>query len=494
MNETFKEYLERHRTKFVKLTEKQEKELAKIYMEAAARIKEQAQSIIDKKSLSYAEARIRINSLLREASRLTNNFEGILNKALIESADLGQEVNRIAMSQYEKSLLKNGIKIDLQRILYKVNEEAVNYTFNKIWEDGLKLSDRVWKLDRITKQEIERIIMQNIVSGGSASDKITISALQNLLNPAYTPAKLTSLHGKRVSYEASRLLRTEMSVAFNEADRLSSEKNPGSTGLKWLVAIGACESCQALDGQPVSEVGYPPLHPNCFDKETEVLTSEGWKYFKDITGSEKILSVNLENGQSEWVKINKKVNYLFNGKLVSYKSLNCDLVVTPDHNQVVMFREKQKGRKDAGVWKLVKENDLSNYDFKFLGTIPNYKGNIVDKIKIGRYEFETDSFVEFLGYYLSEGSISKPKRGHWQIKISQQKEEAKELMLKVARKLFDKIWDSKDGFYIPLLDEELITYFRKLGKSYDKYIPEEIKQLDKKYLKIFLDAYLIGDG
>ena len=494
MSETFKQYIERHRQKFLKLTEKQEKELARLFIEAAGDIKEKAQSILDKKSLSYAQAKIRINSLLRDAARLSDNFEGVLDRALIEAADLGMEVNKISMSQYQRSLKTNGVNIDMTRILSKVNIDAVAYTYSKIYTDGLMLSDRIWLLERRAKNEIERIIMQNVISGGSASDKATIAALENLLNPSYKPAKLTSLHGRRVGYEASRLLRTEMSVAFNEANRISAERNPGSTGLTWLIAIGACESCVPLDGKPVSEVGYPPLHPNCFDKETEVLTDNGWKLFSDILGSEKILSVDLKNGQSEWVNIKEKVSYLFNGKLVSYKSNNCDLVVTPDHNQVVMFRDKEKGRKDFGYWKLEQEKDLPNYDFKFLGTIPNYKGLDIDKIRIGKYEFDIESFVEFLGYYLSEGSISKPTRGKWQIKITQNESDSKEIMLASAKMLFGKIWNGKNAFYIPLLDEELIDYFKKLGKSYNKYIPREIKELDKRYLKIFLDAYILGDG
>jgi hypothetical protein len=263
MSDSFKQYLEKHRTKFVDLIELQEKELARLYIQAAAEIKERAENIINKEGLSYAQAKIRINSLLREASRLSNNFEGVLDKSLIESANLGSEVNKIAMSQYQKSLANEGYDLKLTKILQKVNPEAVKYTYNKIWTDGLKLSDRVWLLDKRTKGEIERIIMQNVLSGGSASDKVTLSLLENLLNPDYTPAKLTSLHGRKVPYEAARLLRTEMSVAFNEADRLSSEKNPGSTGQKWLIAIGACPQCTPLNGEPVSKVGYPPLHPNC---------------------------------------------------------------------------------------------------------------------------------------------------------------------------------------------------------------------------------------
>lgn len=263
MSDVFKDYIESHRQKFLKLTAKQNKELARLFIEAAGDIKEKAQAILDKKSLTYAQAKIRINSLLRDAARLSDNFEGVLDRALIEAADLGMEVNKISMSQYQRSLKANGVNIDMTRILSKVNYDAVAYTYSKIYTDGLMLSNRIWLLEARTKNEIERIIMQNVISGGSASDKAVISALENLLNPDYTKAKLTSLHGRRVGYEASRLLRTEMSVAFNEANRLSAEKNPGSTGLTWLIAIGACENCTPLDGLPVSETGYPPLHPNC---------------------------------------------------------------------------------------------------------------------------------------------------------------------------------------------------------------------------------------
>lgn len=262
-NEEYKAYLAKHRADFIKLTAQQERELARLYIEAATEIKLRAADIINKQGLTYAQAKIRIKSLLIEASRLSDGFKTILDKSLIDSADLGQEINKLIMSKYQDALKKEGINLNLGRILNKVNPEAIKAVYNRIWTDGLKLSDRVWLLDRRTKQEIERIVLQNIVSGGSASNKVTLSALNNLLNPQYTPAKLTSLHGRKVGYESSRLLRTSMSEAFNEGDRLSSNANPGSTGLKLLNAVGACEICTPLDGLPVEQTGLPPIHVNC---------------------------------------------------------------------------------------------------------------------------------------------------------------------------------------------------------------------------------------
>jgi hypothetical protein len=263
MSNEFKEYILKNRKDFISLTDRQEAELARLYIETAAEIKDRAQLIINKEGLTYAQAKIRVNSLLREAAKLTDNFEKLLDRSLIETSNLGTEVNKIILSQYQKSLKGEGINVNFSRILNKVSSEAVAYTYNKIWTDGLVLSDRIWLLNKRTTGEIERIIMQNILSGGSASDKATISALENLLNPNYTPAKLTSLHGRKVGYEASRLLRTETSVAFNEADRLSNLKNPGVTGETWLTAPGCCEICDEKDGKDVKEVGYPIEHPNC---------------------------------------------------------------------------------------------------------------------------------------------------------------------------------------------------------------------------------------
>jgi hypothetical protein len=274
-SEEYAAYYKKHQLDFIKLSDLQEKELARLYIQAAGEIKARAKDIIGQEGLTAAQAKIRINSLLREAAKLSNNFEKLLDKSIIESVDLSTEVNKIILSDYAKAVKAAGGKFNAGKILNKVNPEAIKAVYNRIWTDGLKLSDRVWLLDRRTKQEIERIVIQHVISGGAASDRVTISALENLLNPAYTPAKLTSLHGRKVGYEASRLLRTTMAEAFAEGDRLSNKVNPGVSGEVWLTAAGCCEVCDALEGKSIKETGYPPRHPNCrCTVISEVLTPE----------------------------------------------------------------------------------------------------------------------------------------------------------------------------------------------------------------------------
>jgi len=290
-------YYKKHQADFLKLTDLQEKELARLYIEAAGEIKERAKGILNQKTLTAANAKIRIKSLLREAARLSDNFEKLLDKSIIDAVDLSTEVDRIILEDYSRAVsrLTKDFKFDAIKILNKVNSEAIKAVYNRIWTDGLKLSDRVWLLDRRSKQEIERIVLQHVISGGSASDRLTISALENLLNPNYSPAKLTSLHGRKVGYEASRLLRTTTAEAFNEGDRLSSNVNPGIKDTLVLTSPGACEVCAPKEGKSVKEEGYPIYHPNCMCTTiSEVLSPEQfanrWVKFMENPGSDKQLN------------------------------------------------------------------------------------------------------------------------------------------------------------------------------------------------------------
>lgn len=79
----------------------------------------------------------------------------------------------------------------------------------------------------------------------------------------------------------------------------------------------------------------PPAHPHCYDKETEVYTSEGWKHFKDLRGDELILSLNPENGELEWLPISKIIKWYHKGKMLLFEHEHFNLMVTNQHSMLL---------------------------------------------------------------------------------------------------------------------------------------------------------------
>ena len=264
MSDEFKQYILKNRKDFIALTKRQEKELGRLYIQFAESIKKDAERIVSKTSWSYLQKKKEISALLKEADRLTDGFKHVLDKALIDSANLGQEVNGIILDKYSKRLSGAGFDVDLKRVLTGVTDDTVKAIYSRIWDDGLKLSDRIWLLDKRTKREIERIVLEEIASGRPASSKVLEARLNKLLNPERRGIT-TKLHGRRVQFDAARLMRTERTTAFREADRMASMNNPGLIGIEWHTSGEACGTCEDIaSGSPYKPENLPATpHPMC---------------------------------------------------------------------------------------------------------------------------------------------------------------------------------------------------------------------------------------
>ena len=283
MSDEFEKYILQNRKDFVKLSTVQDRELGRLYIRFAESLKKDADRIVSKTSWSYAQKKKEIATLLKEADRLTDGFKSILDKALIDSANLGQEVNGVILEKYSSKLSGAGFDVDLKRVLTGVTNDTVKLIYDRIWEDGLKLSDRIWMLNTRTKREMERIILEEIVSGRPASSKVLEARLNKLLNPSRR-AITTKLHGRTVQFDAARLLRTERTNAFREADRMASLNNPGLIGIEWHTSGDACGTCEDIAS---SDEGYgsgvykpdnlpatPHPHCECYTTDKAISSQE----------------------------------------------------------------------------------------------------------------------------------------------------------------------------------------------------------------------------
>jgi len=229
-----------------------------------------------------------------------------------------------------------------------------------------------------------------------------------------------------------------------------------------------------------------PAHPFCYDKVTEVYTKEGFKFFENVDLKDEFLSLNPVTFDLEYVKAKKYIKYFYSGKMYTFKNRSFDLLVTPDHN---MF---MKNRKKLDKYVFIKAKDMCKTGIQFYRS-SKWVGKRINHIRIGKKSILIEDFCRLMGYYLSEGSVSKREKYKHQISIAQKKGTKKRsLMVKELKKLPYKICEGCKSFYI--FDNDLGNYLSKFGKCADKYIPESIKSLDKECIKIFLEAFCLGDG
>ena len=233
----------------------------------------------------------------------------------------------------------------------------------------------------------------------------------------------------------------------------------------------------------------------CFDKETQVLTFKGWKYFEDLTEFDLILT-RKRNGKTEWSNINYKIKMKYKGDMYKFNSPCMDLLVTPKHKfgyltksdkfQWVTAEESFHIKKNIKIPITFDFNVGKEQEWFYLPQNPNqFKQIMIKKIKM-------DYWLAFLGLYLSEG-CSSINGGNYKVTIYQNHtREQDDYIQEILNNLPYKYHRHKRGWVF--YSKQLVLYLKQFGLSHEKYIPRELMNLSKRQLKILLDALIFGDG
>lgn len=111
----------------------------------------------------------------------------------------------------------------------------------------------------------------------------------------------------------------------------------------------------------------------CYDKETEVLTKNGFKLWPEITENDELLAVNIYNNTSEYEKPINLIKLHFEGDLIGIDHRRINLLVTPDHKVVTKRRIGNGGSKGYGDMSFELMKDIEYVQLKMVGAtnIPN---------------------------------------------------------------------------------------------------------------------------
>ena len=298
------------------------------------------------------------------------------------------------------------------------------------------------------------------------------------------------------------LIATLVTYGYASAlNRTFTENKDILSGYEWLSVMDSATSdiCLDLDrrywvyGHPEkSTLPYeitPPAHHNCYDKDTEVYTDVGWRFFKDLEGSEKCLSFNPEDiKENGFIQPMNYIQYHHTGEMIKYESKTFSMCVTPDHNMVIKYNKKD----GAGKYRFVKAKDTPKWNNSFYRGLEWDGDSSIDSIKLGDYQIPTDLYCTFMGYYLSEGSSTKIKGSRsYRVKIAQEKYHDK-MFYDLNNLPFNVTSTGRQA--INIYDYSVGKELKMYGKSFEKYVPSIIKTLPPERIQLFLDAYTLGDG
>lgn len=426
------------------------------------------------KQLTNSSLKHRIDKL--EAMKHEINMQ--LNElAKTKELMVEEHLSKVYEEQYYRNLYNNAIATHQSKYISRLNPSQIQNVVRSNWlSDGSSFSDIIWKNKEKLLNEMQKTITVGIISGK-------------------TPYSLSEDFARVMNVDKSRarvLLQTESARVRSMAE-IESYKQMGVSKYQIIATLDdrTSDICQSMDMKVFDtkdyEVGVtaPPFHPNCFDKETEIFTNNGWKYFKDLKENDEVYTLNKETLIPEWQKPINYISYYTEDKLLHFKNARMDLMVTKNHNILVQNMDnsiKDKSFKLRPAEQVGRKSKNRMYSgVKWIGENKEFEYLANKKIDI-------DTYLKFMAYWLADGSCTAD-RGSYNIKIAQTNND---WMYNELKKLPFKIYKCKDSLMIH--NKELGEYLKQFGKCTNKFIPENIKLLSPNLLDIFLLAYAKTDG
>ena len=250
-------------------------------------------------------------------------------------------------------------------------------------KNGLNLAQSVWNYCQHTKAEFEMAMSNVIADGlekGTSAEEVGRRIRQYLNNPdmmyrRYHIVKVLKNGQKkdvvtwrrkriidgRVRFveeplehvglgvyrsarkNALRVARTEINAAYHTARNERWANEPFVIGQHIHVSPQHdpeedADICDELEGYYPKGFVWNGWHPQCYAEGTRVLTTKGWKEFKDVTTQDIVYSLNPHTREIEETSIVGVQKYPYNGELIHFFNRSLECLVTPEHQMVYISK------------------------------------------------------------------------------------------------------------------------------------------------------------
>lgn len=242
----------------------------------------------------------------------------------------------------------------------------------------------------------------------------------------------------------------------------------------------------------------------CHDDQTEVLTQNGWKLFKDITKEDLLASVNPEDGTMIFEHPKEIFEYEYSGEMIRGKHSALDFKVTPNHNMLI--RKYDPNKVQYNKFKFVKADQLPKHSGLMNSFVFNNSKSdtaVILKEYCGKPEklIKMEIWVQFIAIFLANGQMKMKSNRGKSYKVLTINAGKNKLIKKYYSNILndmginyslydthhfhitdDRIWDKLESYGLLGLDRKSII------------VPSFIFKLDAKYINSFIEAFYIGTG
>lgn len=222
----------------------------------------------------------------------------------------------------------------------------------------------------------------------------------------------------------------------------------------------------------------------CYDQETDVLTSTGWKNWTEVSQTD-FLATMTKSGKLVYCQPNKIISYDYRGQMYRVDSQSVDLLVTPNHNMFICpMTRKPDRKKPFESYRLSKASDVGHRPHAYLKHVPGVDLTIPDA-NIAAYKL--------LGFAI--GDASKRSTYAYQFHLRRQRKIAY-LFANAAEAGWKLESDEENDKYTVFVPEEFAQIFSQIyNENKEKVIPQSILETGSTaHLLAIFDGLMNSDG
>lgn len=287
-NNEFKKLTRQTWNSYPRITEEVRLELLKTYKKASELVTAEVLRAerLGLSSLTIQSKNAIIEQLDRGVAMLIPATEDAIKSGITKTIGLEDQITN---AWFNSVAVEAGLKLfNMAPLNSVVREKVLTLSITRNFQDGYKLSDRVWNSASLYKTDMSRIInlglaqgkdnikIAKAISGYIKGGKESIVRARTYGKIKYGNGNLYSRISQTVDWRALRLVRSEEYMSLQAANVLRGQDNPGCTQkFNWVKNSFTEFDCTCNDLQAGSPYlaenipGYP--HPNCLCTIEQVL-------------------------------------------------------------------------------------------------------------------------------------------------------------------------------------------------------------------------------